>query len=345
MAEEAGLTDISQQPETDTEFFDRVDPGTEQPVEESSSPEPVVETADEGTSTTAEQMAQAPDPHTSGLLNEITNLREMRRQDSEAIASMREMFMDLEQRNAEAERLAEMERREQEDMERYGADVVNDPTVQYIRDKMAQLDDTMYAAEQQRYAQQQQVAEQAAQWQQQQQQQEILETTVKTQEEVFREANPDYDEAYKYARSARTKMYTDRGYDPGTAERMVNQEELYLMAEQLGRGASVPEQIYNLAQTYGYQPVKVEKVQPEQKQLHDTYDDGDIQRITQGLSSQGVGQVPGGASGKLESPGGREMSAEEFFSTVPAQERLRIFMQDDTAFERLGRTGKIFVKN
>lgn len=277
----------------------------------------------------------------AGRLNEIASMRAEKAESSATIASLREMFMEMERKNAQNDADAQSMQDYEADLEEYGEEVMHDPTVRYISEQVSRIDDSVIAAQQQQEHYRQTVARNAQAHQQQVQYHQHIENTVGQQEATFIESQPDYYDAYNFARDAREKMYTGRGYDANQAKQMVAEETMYLVREQVERGGSVPEQVYAMAKQWGYQSGN-EAVVPAQQQSPGTQQI-DLGRIKQGLASQGVGQIPDSSAGNNDSATTGEMTAAQFFSTVPSEKRLQIFMDDPDAFERLGRTGRITV--
>jgi len=306
-----------------------------------------VDTADKGVSPNhTDQLLAELRSQSQGRLNEITELRQSNRDTNEAMASMRKLFMQMETANAEKERQDEQVRMRQEDLEEFGKDVVNDPHMQYVSEQMSRVTDAQEAQRQQEEHYRQQVAGQQQQYQQQVQGQQQAYTATKAAEDAYVAEHPDYYDAYDFARSARETMYKTRGYNEVQAKEAVNQEEMYLMKEQAQIGGNIADQVYKMAQQWGYQAKQAEAAAPTQPHPRGQAQQLDLGRMQAGLNSQGVGQVPGGLpGGGKQVAGGTKMTADEFFQHVPAAKRMRIFMNDDDAFETLGRTGYIVVPN
>jgi hypothetical protein len=319
----------------------------------SEDPDEQVDTPDDGVDPNAGEVQESAElaqlrAESAGRLNEIANMRRREAESAEAIKSLKEMFLDMEAANAEREAAEAAREAYEADLAEYGPEVLNDPTVQYITEKVAQVDDTLVASQQQQEHYRQTLTEQqenARQWQEYRQQ---VQAHVATQEAEFVKTTPDYYKAYDYAVQAREQSYITRGYSPTDAKAAVAQETMYLVEEQVQRGGSVPEQVMAMAKQWGY------TAEPETQPMQQVGDEDqvsnavarqiDIGRIKQGLANQSIGQMETGASGKHEEAGGRWMTRDEFFTTVPAEQRMRIFMNDDNAFEQLGRTGRILVK-
>lgn len=277
-----------------------------------------------------------------GRLNEITELRSSRAEANEAMVNMRKLFLQMEQANAEKERQAEVAALHREDVAEFGEDVVNDPHMQYVAEQMARQRDEQEAQRQQQEHYRQQTAEQQKTYQDQVAAQQQAYQSTKALEDAYVKDHPDYYDAYNFAREARESMYSTRGYTPEQAKQAVNQEELYLMQEQSQIGGNIPDQVYKMAEQWGYKPKGTPGAAPQRRKVQ--AEQIDLGRMKAGLNSQGVGQVPGGSpGGGNEVPGGTKMTAEQFFETVPASTRMKIFMNDDDAFETLGRTGYIVV--
>lgn len=314
--------------------------GSEEPEEVVSDVSSKEEKSD--TSNTDELLA-AVRAESQGRLGEITRLRTENRETAQALNSLREMFLAMEKRQEEEEAERRRALEYQEEVERFGEDVVNDPTAAYIAEKVAKVDDTLLAQKEYEEHQRQQINAQVQAQQQRKQAEAAMFQTAKVQEEAFLAEHPDYYDAYDHARTERAKWYQSRGYDAKQAESIVDQETYYLLQEQVQRGGNVAEQVYNLAKQWGYTPQQAQAAaeQASQEQPRDQVENYDLGRMKAGLGSQGIGQIPGGASPRSQNVGGRTYSVEEFFKTVPRSQRIQIFMNDPNAFETLGRTGQI----
>ena len=283
----------------------------------------------------AEQKAAA------GRLGELRAVRTELGQTKQGIDSLRQIFLEREKK--EAARLADEAREQELEEERrlYGDEVVDDPGVAYMRDKVVQTQEIVerQAAQQEEYRRQ--VAQQASQLRAAQQQWVETQNAVRSREEAFAEQNPDYGEAYQYTRDKRMEMFQNRGYTPQQAEIYVDQEEEGIRQEQLARpNGSIPGAVYEIAKMYGWKPEMAsgseDQKQQQQKPAAQT-SAPNFNKFRQGVASQGAGGMHGSAGSH---DGSRALSAEEFFNTVSFEKRLEI-LSDPDRFEELGRTGQI----
>jgi hypothetical protein len=272
-----------------------------------------------------------------GRLAEIGNLRTDMRAQRENIEQMRQMWLKEQEARAEEERQKEAQAQYEAELEQYGEDVVNDPHVSYMRDKMSQVE---WQLEQQRQEQEGRVRtmqEQAAQARAQEEYRRNAIMEIDRQEKGFAEEHPDYEDAYKYAREKRGQMYARRGYTPEQVEQAVAEEEIYLMQEQLSRGGSVPQEIYNWALDYGWTaPSDTADNQRSERPQDRT---SDFDKIRAGVTGQGV-RTMNGAGGN--SGDAQYISMEQFYKTVPEHIRAEVHADPDK-FEQLAKTGKIRV--
>lgn len=278
----------------------------------------------------------------SGRLGELRTVRMELGKTQGSIEELRKVFLEREQR--EADRIADEERAFELDEERrlYGNEVVDDPAVSYMRDKMVQTQEMLsqQADQQQRYRDS--ITQQAAQNRHMQDTWVRTREAVRAQEEKFVEDVPDYGDAYQYARDKRKEMYVNRGYDPRQAEVFVDQEEEGIRQEQLGRpGGSVPGAVYEIAKMFGWSPdmskTGNEASKPARQSISHVDTAPNFNKMRAGIGARGAGEMHGTTGSHDNS---RSLSAEEFFNTVPLPQRLEI-LADPDKFEELGKTGKI----
>jgi len=313
------------------------------------------DTADEGTQP-AEQQEEAVDwqaryeeiqRESAGRLGEIGSLREQLRNTGDNIEALRKMVMEQTATVAEQEKLKKLELQQQKEIEQYGEQVVNDPHVSYMRDKLRAIEQQNEREAQLREGRMRQVAEEQQRRQQFEQQRQQFLTTLKTQEDSFREVTPDYDDAYEFARGKRKEMYVRRGHDAASAERIVSEEEAFLAQEQLVRGGNVAQEIYNWARDYGWSPVPGDEGdgtaagQPNAQEAQIPSQEvgtgpGDFERIKRGIASAGLRQMDSQAARAND----EYVGIEQFYKTVPDHIRAQVHA-DPQLFEELGRTGKI----
>lgn len=312
------------------------------------------DTADEGTATTEQQEDEVDwqakyeeiQRESSGRLGTIEELRGRLRETSDNIENLRQMVLESKTVQEEAANQAKLESKVQEELEKYGENVVNDPHVAYMRDKINELNQRQLSIEQQRQARAQQwQAEQARRAQFAEQRQAFLQT-LKAQEESFVEQHPDYDDAYNFARNKRKEMYVRRGFDAAAAEREVANEEAHLAQEQLLRGGNVAQEIYNWAKDYGWQAVsgQVDESRTTGQsdeaavlgQANRGNDTNDFERIRRGLRDASLRSMDSNQS----RPDAEYVTSEQFYKTVPEHIRAQVHA-DPELFEQLGRYGKI----
>lgn len=88
---------------------------------------------------------------------------------------------------------------------------------------------------------------------QQQQVDEAVRLTVQSQENKYRAATPDYEDAVKYLQNSRREELEDLGFvNPAEREMMIQQEAYAIARRAVQAGKSFPETIYSLAQRRGY---------------------------------------------------------------------------------------------
>ena len=308
-----------------------------------------VETADEGTSDLKDpEEEEKPDFQAlyekaqaaqGGLLSEVNKLREERRATMENIQYMQQMFLKEQEQRQKEEYQKQQEEWERQQREQYGDDVIDDPHVRFLANQVAELKRQQWESEQQREGRVRAVQEQyeanqraKAEWNQKL-------TTLQQQEEQFAAQHPDYNDAYEYAFNKRKEMYVRRGWTPEQAHNQLLEEERYLMDEQLAKGGNIAEEVYRLAQDYGYRPGgNVDKPAPA-KPAEQGPAGSSFNKIRDALGSASVGQMNGGPGNS----GNEEyISIEKFYETVPEHIRAQVHSDPDQ-FEMLGRYGKVKV--
>lgn len=268
----------------------------------------------------------------AGRLNEVATLRGRLRDQDNSIEELRKLVLA----QMERDDMVTPEEELAEDAGIYGEEVVTDPHMRYMRDKIAGLEEDFEARRQQDEHYRHQLTDQANQVQAARQGEAALMSALGMQEAAFAETNKQYDEAYKFGRQKKAEVLMARGYSQEQALGHINQSELALAQEQLTIGGNVPQQVWNEALAYGFQAQAAQArpaVNPQVEQV------ADIERIKAGLASQSVGSMAGsGAAG-----GDPEyMTSEEFFAKVPAGLRQQIFMNPDK-FEEVAKFGRIRV--
>ena len=299
------------------------------------------DTADEGTTTTEAQQAEIDYQaeyekvvrESAGRLGTIGQLREQLRSTADNIENLRQVVLEQQKQKQQEELQKRSQKQLEEELERYGENVVNDPHIAYMRDKLDKI-----AQQNQREAQIREGRMRALQEEQQrraefeQQRSEFI-NQLKTQEDSFREAHPDYEDAYEFARNKRKEMYTRRGHSAEQAEAIVAEEEVYLAQEQLMRGGNVAEEVYNWARDYGWEEPAQEQGQAQRQRPSDP---SDFDKIRQGIRSASVRSLNSNAPRH----DGEYVSIEQFYATVPEHIRAQVHADPDM-FEQLGRYGKI----
>jgi hypothetical protein len=270
----------------------------------------------------------------AGRLDEVATLRSRLRTQDDSIEELRKLM------------LAQMEREEaytvadelEDDAQLYGKEVVTDPHMRYVRDKIAGIEENIEQQRQRDEHYRRELTAQAEQVQQQRQAELAMMNALGQQEAAFAEKYPDYDKAYKFTRSKKLEMMVGRGYTEKQAIDHINAQEAQLAQEQLYRGGNVAEQVWAEAQAYGYQsPQAQEKPAVNQQVQSETV--ADIDRIKAGLANQGLATMQGAGADRGDP---QYMTNEEFFSKVPAGLRQQIFMNPDK-FEEIAKTGRIRV--
>lgn len=276
------------------------------------------------------QLAKA-EKAAAGRLDEVGTLRGKLRDQDASIENLRQLIIAQMERDEVYTAADEVE----DDAEVYGEEVVTDPHMRYMRDKIANLENDFEARRQQDEHYRRELTQQAQQVQYQRQAEHNLMTALGSQEAAFAETHKDYDQAYKFTRSKKFEALVGRGFDQKQAIDQINAEELYLAQEQLSRGGNVPEQIWAQAQAYGFQSQAQAKpaVNPQVEQT------ADIERIKAGLANQSIASMAGSGADRGDP---QYMTSEEFFAKVPAGLRQQIFMNPDK-FEEVAKFGRIRV--
>ena len=88
-------------------------------------------------------------------------------------------------------------------------------------------------------------------------------------ENEFRKTNPDYDEAFNYARQIRMKELETLGMNENDIANDIGQTTLYIVSNAMQRGKNPIEAIYNIAKLYGYKG-KIETKKEETKEELET---------------------------------------------------------------------------
>jgi hypothetical protein len=271
-----------------------------------------------------------------GRLGEIGNLRNKLNETNQSIEQLRQIFLKKEQEEYEAQQEAEVAAQLEYEREVYGDEVVDDPAVAYMRDKWVQTQEAIERQAQEAEGRRRALLEQSAAHRAQQEQWQAEVAAVGAQEKEFSEKQPDYYDAYEFAKNARMEMYTSVGWSPEQAKEIVANEEAGLRQVQLRNpNGNVARAIYDMATRLGYQPPEPDGKETKPLPTRDTTPN--FGKMRAGVSSRGAGDLKGsgGTSGS-----GRRLSAEEFYNTVPIAERLEIQANPDK-FEELGRTGYI----
>jgi hypothetical protein len=296
--------------------YQQTEPPTPEPVEETPAEQsaPVEMTEDQRIA--------------AGRLQEIVSMRKKLSQTQSSIETLRREMLDREAR------------REQEEMpseeEVYGEEIVNDPAVKYLTDRMEGIEARLDYDMQKKTEQQQQAAQAQAV------NAEFADAVQKVQtlEKTFIESgHADYQGAYEMVRNNRRAMYSH--LSPEDRERVVGAEEAQFVIQHLQNGMNPVEAVYNMALAQGwnpnsYQPPAVQQAPPAQQQ---PYQHPNTQKIQQGLSSKSLTSVGGNRGGTGFA--GREISVENF-ENVPYAERMRI-LNDPDKFEALAKFGKTAV--
>lgn len=300
------------------------------------------EDKDDGKPLDYKALYEAEQKASGGRLGELRTVRTELTQTKDGIESLRKVFLEREQK--EAARLADEQKAFELEEERrlYGDEVIDDPAVAYMRDKMVQTQDMLAQQQAQQEEYRQRVTEEASQLRSQQERWLQTQNAVRAQEEQFASEVPDYNDAYQYARDKRMEMYQSRGYTAQQAEVYVDQEEEGIRQEQLSRpGGSVPKAVYEVAKLFGWDSSMAvgndDGSDPGPKIKTEGVSAPNFEKMRRGVTSQGAGGMHG-STGSHD--GSRALSAEEFFNTVSVADRLEI-LSDPEKFEELGRTGQI----
>jgi hypothetical protein len=297
---------------------------------------------DDGGAPDYKSLYEAEQRSSGGKLGEINRLRDKLDTATNGIEELRKIFLAREEAEAEWQREQDLADELEEERRLYGDEVVDDPGVSYMRDKMVQTQQMIedQQAQQAEYRDRIAAEANAQRATQQRFQQEV--GAVKYHEDAFAEQNPDYFDAYEYSRAKQIEMFVNRGYHPQQAEVFVDQQEEGIRKEQFGRpgGGNVAAAVYEMAKLFGWKPSMAEREEastpkaPKPNQQTSTPNFG---KMRAGLGSRGSGDLRGSGGNH---DGARTVSAEEFFNTVPTAQRLEI-LADPDKFEELGRTGQI----
>jgi hypothetical protein len=256
----------------------------------------------------------------TGRLGEITSLREKLRTQGDAIEHMRQIMVEREEREKEEEDY-------QRQREQFG-DVLDDPAIQYLDQKVEDLRADQQAERERREHRIRQINKvkeerdkQYAEFQQ------VAQDIISTETE-FKKTHPTYDAAYDFLREQRSRFYKARGFDAPTTKNLVNQEEWYLVQEARQRGKNLAQEVWNMATEFGFDPASIAK-KPTGRQMPNA------DKIQAGVSTSNIQSAPSTAGRK---PG--VVTREQFFNETPYAERMKI-LADPDKFERLVKTGEL----
>lgn len=283
----------------------------------------------------------------AGRLTEVTGLRQDRSEANQTLKNLQEMMVEQQRKQAEMEIRAEVEAEMAEEEALYGKDVVNDPGVAYLREKISQNADDIESYRQSQEHRAQSVNDQAQQYQQVQEEVRQIQDAVKRSEEEFSQAQPDYMQAFDFATNKRTQSYVNRGYDQETAEKMVVQEVQFLAKEQTSLGRSPAKAAYDIAVEWGWNQ-NMMKQQPGKTPLPAQAHPGvqDYNAMLPNVDKLKAGVTHGRGTGEFAGSSGNTrpntLTREQFFATVPANTRMQV-LADPDKFEELGKTGHIVI--
>lgn len=282
--------------------------------------------AEDSSSLSADDEETVPASVASGRLNDLVGLRRKLSEQNQSIEQMRQMMM------AQAQ---EQERREQEmslpsEEEVYGEEVINDPAIRFLADRVGSVEDMILEREsrdRQNYQAQMQQQQEAAN------RAEFVEN-VHSIESEYAKIRPDYYQAYDHARKGREAFYSR--YPEAQRKQLVAQEEAVFVNDCVAQGLNPAEEVYKMAQSLGWN--------------QSMYRNDDV-NVAPAPPSNNFGKIENGVNrggSRMDSTSGRGGSANpgmmtmKEFMNLPASQRLGI-MADENKFEQLAKTGKVQV--
>lgn len=337
----------------DEEGFLESEPGTGEPVADKATGEAgpvIVETEDAGVASFETLQAQIEEvkKESDGRLAALVDNREKMRQANEGIESMRQLMYEWERKAKEPE-IAKQELAQA--AEKYGVDVVADPSNQYITDQLRGFEERREYERQTQEGRKRQVAAtvQAQRAERVARQQAFSE--VQKQEQVFVESTPDYGDAYGHLRKSRETFYKNI-YPGKDIQPLLDREEEVIIAETLKAGQNVPQRVYEMATQLGYQPgdpatevgethedpalseearVRRERV----KQFRSDNEFPDVDRLKAAQKNQPLqgGSYNRGGNAKV-------LKGQQVFDQLPKAKRMEIFA-DPERFKRFVLTGNV----
>ena len=281
-----------------------------------------------------------------GRLAALVDQREKLRQANEGIESMRNLMLEWERKASqpspeeEAARLAE----------EYGADVVADPNNRFVADRIRAFEERQERIRQEEEGRKRQVAEQIQNQSAERHARQQAFIAVKQQEGAFKEAKPDYEDAYTHMRQSREKFYQTM-YPGHDVTALLDREEEVVVAETLRAGGNVAERVYKSAIEMGYTPKEAREAAEENSEEARMFRERkarveafrkdnefpDVARLKEAKSDSKLGDGTYNRGGNA-----RTMKGEQVFEQLPKAKRMALFADPDK-FKQFVLTGELEV--
>jgi hypothetical protein len=270
------------------------------------------------------QLAQVRE-ESAGRLNEMVEMRKAQKEQAENIETMRKMMLaDIDGRRAE-----ELKERE---IAAYGEDTLEDPAVRAIRDDNARTREMIRRQTEREEHQRQQANQAKAEADAMARQEKQIVEYAEAHYKPFVEEHPDFEDAYAHSKAVRMDLYKKRGLEGEELEKVILIEEFQLTNEAMKKGLDPAEQAWKMALDLGYKPKQRDNLggKSPYEGVHQTLD-----KMREGLKTTTLQN-----SQSTSQTGGRRISREQFFETVPKHERLAI-LSNQAKSKQLAMTGYV----
>lgn len=266
-----------------------------------------------------------------GRLNDLVRMRQRlseqtarMNQQTSAIEDMRTMLLQ----QAERDRQREIESLPTE-AEVYGEEIITDPAISYLADKVESLQEQIQTKEEEELAQ----SQRAAQYRQFNEGVSQVTNVVQQAQQQFAAQKPDYYEAYAHARRNREAFYAR--LPEAQRKQAVDNEEYQFAVGCIQQGLNPAEEVYKLATHTGWNESMYQGDNGNQQAQAPQHNVGKIENGIQ-RSRANLSTAPGRGGAQDGT-----LTAKEFMN-LPAARRLKI-LSDPDKFETLAKTGRIAV--